>query len=394
MNTIYKNYLYVFLISTLIIFILVISTNRLIDPYSFFYEPTKQEFNFLKPYIPTTRAKALAILKIRPKTIILGSSRTESGVDPNHALWDLQPVFNAAFGGADIYDSFYFLKHANSTGELKKAVIMVDFFMFNAQRKMYKEENYEFLELIEKQSELFKFETLKYLISLQTIGDSFKTLMNKDLTNELNIDYGLRKVPQVTFPYSKFISTESAFYKVHYHNFKTQNSYQDNQKAFEWIIDFSIENNIDLSIGISPIHARLLEVLYVKGHQEEFENWKRNLIQILELKKGRNLQNKVNIYDFSGFNTYTSEAIPNKENKEDIQTNMEWYLEPSHYKKSLGNKIIERLLTEEDNSKNSFGIKLNKDNIEEHLVKIQNERELWKNKFPQYSKEIHSLKQH
>ena len=182
----------------------------------------------MKPYVPITRAKALAILKIRPKTIILGSSRTESGVDPNHALWDLQPVFNAAFGGADIYDSFYFLKHANSTGELKKAVIMVDFFMFNAQRKMYKEENYEFLELIEKQSELFKFETLKYLISLQTIGDSFKTLMNKDLTNELNVDYGLRKVPQVTFPYSKFISTESAFYKVHYHNFKTQNSYQDN----------------------------------------------------------------------------------------------------------------------------------------------------------------------
>ena len=315
-------------------------------------------------------------------------------MDPNHVLWDLQPVFNAAFGGADIYSSFYYLKHANSTGELKKAVIMVDFFMFNAQRKRYVKEDYAFLELIEKQSELFKLKTLKYLMSLQTIGDSFKTLMNKDLTNELNIYYGLRKVPQVTFPYSKFISTESAFYKVHYHNFKTQNSYQDNREAFEWIIDFAIENNIDLSIGISPIHARLLEVLYLKGHQEEFENWKRNMIQVVELKKGRNLQHKINIYDFSGFNTFTSEAIPNKENKEDLQTNMEWYLEPSHYKKRLGNEIIERLLTEEDSSKNSFGIKLSKDNIEEHLVKIQKERELWKNNFPQYSKEIYALKQH
>ena len=150
----------------------------------------------MKPYIPTKRAKALAILKIRPKTIILGSSRTELGMDPNHSFWDFQPVFNAAFGGADIYDSFYYLKHANSTGELKKAVIMVDFFMFNAQRKRYVEEDYEFLELIEKQSELFKLKTLKYLMSLQTIGDSFKTLMNKDLTNKLNIYYGLLKVPQ------------------------------------------------------------------------------------------------------------------------------------------------------------------------------------------------------
>ena len=88
MNTFYKNYLYVFLISTLIIFVLVISTNRVVDPYSYFYEPPKKEFNFLKPYIPTTRAKALAILKIRPKTIILGSSRTEQGMDPNHVLWD------------------------------------------------------------------------------------------------------------------------------------------------------------------------------------------------------------------------------------------------------------------------------------------------------------------
>ena len=73
---------------------------------------------------------------------------------------------------------------------------------------------------------------------------------------------------------------------------------------------------------------------------------------------------------------------------------MEWYLESSHYKRRLGNKIIERLLTEEDNSKNSFRIKLSKDNIEGHLVKIQNERELWKNNFPQYSKEIHSLKRY
>ena len=134
--------------------------------------------------------------------------------------------------------------------------------------------------------------------------------------------------------------------------------------------------------------------MYVKGYQEEFENWKRNLFQIIELKKERALQHKINIYDFSGFNTFTSEAIPNKENKEDLQTNMEWYLESSHYKRRLGNKIIERLLTEEDNSKNSFGIKLSKDNIERHLVKIQNERELWKNNFPQYSKEIYALKQH
>ncbi|MFL2705537.1 MAG: hypothetical protein ACJ0GU_04035 [Gammaproteobacteria bacterium] len=393
MNKVYKNYFYIVLISIATIFFLVVSINRLIDPYSYFHDANKKEFNFLKPYIPTTRAKALAIAEFKPKVLILGSSRTEQGIDPNNDAWKMHPVFNAAFGGADIFDSYHYLKFSHSSGQLKEVVLMVDFFMFNAERKKYDSKGYGYLENISQSADLLTISTFKYLLSLQTTIDSFKTKLNKVNKSRLIKDKGLLSVPQLTHPYSKFISTESAFYKVHYRDFKTKNDHQDNMQAFLWIIDFVRENDINLIVGISPIHARLLEVLYVKDYGNEFEEWKRNLLKMIEAKRVEGQKNNITLIDYSGFNYFTTEAIPGKDITQESQLDMKWYLEPSHYKLSLGNKVIDKFLSQKVSAIGSFGFKLNQKNIEGHLKKIKEERKKWKEKFPEYSKEIGLLSQ-
>ena len=153
------------------------------------------------------------------------------------------------------------------------------------------------------------------------------------------------------------------------------------------------ENDINLIVGISPIHARLLEVLYVKDYGNEFEEWKRNLLKMIEAKRVEGQKNNITLIDYSGFNYFTTEAIPGKDITQESQLDMKWYLEPSHYKLSLGNKVIDKFLSQKVSAIGSFGFKLNQKNIEGHLKKSKEERKKWKEKFPEYSKEIGLLSQ-
>jgi hypothetical protein len=73
----------------------------------------------------------------------------------------------------------------------------------------------------------------------------------------------------------------------------------------------------------------------------------------------------VEVWDFSGVAPETLEAIPAKG---DRQTRLTNYWEAGHFKKELGDLVIDRLLGKQSN----FGIKLNSGNIDNWLVEDRN----------------------
>ena len=70
---------------------------------------------------------------------------------------------------------------------------------------------------------------------------------------------------------------------------------------------------------------------------------------------------KVEVWDFSGVSPETLEAIPTRG---DRKTHLNYYWEAGHFKKELGNLVIDRLLGKQ----NDFGIKLDSGNIESWLA--------------------------
>ena len=84
------------------------------------------------------------------------------------------------------------------------------------------------------------------------------------------------------------------------------------------------------------------------------------------------------IWDFSNYNSYNAEPVPEKG---DLDTKMQWYWESSHYKKELGNLMLDRIFkythperTVDDN----FGVLITTGNIESHLAQIRTNREKWR----------------
>ena len=138
----HKKSFILFLGLTLSALLFTLAFNRLMDPQSYFSGPKIEGLNLYKPEIASERA----ILHSKPKVIILGSSRAEVGLDPLDPSWNHSSVFNLASGGANIFDSYHYLKHANQHSKIESVYLMVDFFMFNDSRKPYLKEDYGFLD--------------------------------------------------------------------------------------------------------------------------------------------------------------------------------------------------------------------------------------------------------
>jgi len=81
-----------------------VTVNVVVDPFGMYRILERSGFNAHKPAIQhrVRLAKAYEIRQIKPRGIILGTSRTHLGLRPSHDGWDptARPVYNLAFDGA------------------------------------------------------------------------------------------------------------------------------------------------------------------------------------------------------------------------------------------------------------------------------------------------------
>jgi len=107
-------YLYQWFLATALILIVVAAINLVVDPYGIFRLIDAPGFNSVKPAAPSRgpMVKAYQVQRVQPKTLILGNSRAELGLDPNHPAWPqtARPVFNAALPGTGTDTSLRFLR--------------------------------------------------------------------------------------------------------------------------------------------------------------------------------------------------------------------------------------------------------------------------------------------
>ena len=179
---------------------------------------------------------------------------------------------------------------------------------------------------------------------------------------ELNIDP--EKIPH------RFNRLIGHYVKERFAKYQLSAQFLDEVKK---IVDLSQKNQIKLILFISPSHATHWEAMKRKDKWSTFEGWKRELVKITP------------VFDFSGYNSITSESIHN---------NMENYTENSHYTPKVGNLILNRILSyKEEEVPEDFGILINSENIESHLEKIRQDREIWAKNSPNEVNLVKEIKQ-
>jgi hypothetical protein len=239
-----------------------------------------------------------------------------------------------------ILDSF------SRTLKNKKIVIGIDFFSF-AQRNSIRADVEESLYNPKTNALLY---TLKHLASLQTLT------------------YSLNKSNSANEPVSKHLTTgffdmskeEGYSYKIAYRR-TLADYYSDLYGSFcptsdlsffeKTIFELAGQGN-KIYIYFSPIHALMRGGIERLGLSESFYRWKKDINAIVKRVSQHDPEFVIELWDFATINEVTTESA-------NALSNLgQFYWEPSHYKPTVGSKIINVILN--DYQETNFGDRINK----------------------------------
>ncbi len=162
--------------SALLVILTTCLVNVVIDPYGILRFPTITGLNKFKPIQSQNLRlfKAVDVTRVKPKMVFLGSSRTDYGMNPSHSsLQNYQPVYNLALHGANMYEVRRYFEHALANEpDLKKAIINIDFFMFND----LKEDTPDFKESRLEKTGLTISDAFNYIFSIDGFIASVRTV--------------------------------------------------------------------------------------------------------------------------------------------------------------------------------------------------------------------------
>lgn len=349
--------------------------NFAVDPYGVLNSPSIPKFNKSKPEMITHERmfKAIEITRLKPQVILLGSSRTQWGLDPNNAVLSKTNLkaYNLGFSGANMYEVMRYFQHVlTNQPELKTVVIGLDFFMFRENNPPQA----DFLESRLDKKNITQQEFVNILFSFDAFSSSQKTLQknldlsypNYQISNGLFLIDNRKALPGSSKEFTKWI--KPAFQA--YQNYKIS---EESLKQFKDVIQVCQQKGINFKVFISPSHAIEGEAIQMVGSWPQFEQWKRELVKIAP------------VWDFSGYNSVTGEPIRNE---------MKNYIDNSHYRKEVGDVILNRLFNQKvETVPADFGILMTPDNIESHLAKIRANRAAWAKSNPDAVKLMQQLKQ-
>jgi hypothetical protein len=381
---------------------LTLAINLIVDPFARYDLVSLRGFNALRTQAGSHArlSKLATVCRDRPEAVAIGTSRVAIGIDPTHPGWGAMAghVYNLGMPGMGLQEVDLTLRHAvYAADRLKLALVGLDFLMFNATR-----------EALAPETEQITFDPERFVLSEKS--SCFGSFLH-DLDSWLgptgliqSIATIARQMPESERSDPKTITIWLSLYR--------RDGLMDNAKVFEdrarsggyralfgdggqeryyasvvWLpppdrsycfsrngidtfetfrgmIRFARKADIDLRLFIDPTHARMMLALQDAGLRPLYEEWRRRLVQILAEESRDSGRPAFPLWDFSGFNSVTTERIPPLG---DLTTPVKWFWEPSHYKKQTGDLILDRVLNHAGTAQDDFGIRLTPNNIDAYL---------------------------
>jgi hypothetical protein len=108
------------------------------------------------------------------------------------------------------------------------------------------------------------------------------------------------------------------------------------------ILDVAAESGSEVKLIIYPYHAQILALFEETGLWLTFEEWKNLLTREISAARKRHPSARFTLFDFSGYGSYNCERIPEKG---DRKMAAHWYWEAGHFKKELGDVVLESIFS-------------------------------------------------
>jgi hypothetical protein len=331
-----------------------IGLNVLVDPYRFFGMLLKPGFNELKPKPSILRDEVrlnLAILR-QPTVVIVGNSRVEAGFNPNNlTATDLRTQSQVlAVPGNTIANSIPSLIELGNKAPLQKVLIGLEIQDYLTARDTLQPA------LTATKLDRIVLPDLTRLrwrsaASIDTFKDSIKTLLiQRQEYPETLAASGFNP----SLDYIRHVS-EIGHHGLFSHALGSLKGKIDQAKKIKGfgifvpssprlseitlILALAKERQWDVELFFYPLHAEALALYEDNGLGELVVEWKNTIAKNVEIARKSGV--KVKLWDFSCLSEVTTEPIPAKS---DFQTKMKYYWESGHFKESVGDLIINRIL--------------------------------------------------
>ncbi|MDM5272539.1 hypothetical protein PGH07_10160 [Sulfurovum sp. zt1-1] len=351
-----KKWVLVFFLFSFSILLLIGGINYIVDPYST-RNTDLVNTKKVQAYQNERLIKIIKVGQIKPRSIILGTSRAEFGYDPGHDYF-VKPSYNMAIGGGSMYEIEHNLVWAIEQGRLEQVLLVIDYAMLTAMKQ----------KLVPEFDQLFTFQYIYgYLFSYSTLKRSIEILLGIDIDSSMYCEDG-----QMDDRFNQKLLTERGGHlavmnkdeSIYYQHTSKNYTYIDTGKNsfsdFEKFINLCYENNIKLDIVFGPSHIRQWEALdYYVGY-DRWLQWKKDIVRSVNTISKRYHQPPYRVIDFSVYHPLTAEEVPSDPTK-----NMKYHWEGSHYKKALGLIVLDRLTG--TSPYKDFGVALTINNIDQHL---------------------------
>jgi hypothetical protein len=379
-----RAFLAIWAVSLVGLALLVGALNLIVDPYEVFGVPRIAGISLLKPITKNHAmlAKTFQVARAHPVTVLIGSSPVHIGVDAAAQAWppDMRPVYNYGIPGAyETSTSLRTLQEAVATGTVKNAVVFLDF------QNFFSPENPDPVLLEADRRFRFRPDGMSnpdsrmqrandMFLSLETMGaliDSLTTIALQRRSNVLNL------APDGSGTEAEFI--DAARTDGMYDLFAQKDAFEAKRAAklarimAGWrgtlpdmdavvaIIAFARAHAIKLTLVIAPHHVDAVELYWRVGLWPRVEQLKTELTTLVAAQGDRT----VTLWDFLDYSSFNTEPIPPAG---DRRTPTSWFWEPTHFKKQLGEVMIQRMF---GGDAPQFGMELTPNNVAERNAGIK-----------------------
>ena len=352
----------------------VVLWNAIVDPYDVIGAPRIPGFNAFKPMAPkhTLLTKSYQVLRVRPVTVLAGSSLVNIGLDPDSAVWPaaMRPIYNFGIPASDIAGIYRSLQYAYATGHVKYAFVALEFetFLFPVDPAARDRDLPDGSSILPRLRDRFLS-----TVPFAALQDSVRTFLRQRDRPALDLapngaigEAGFIQLARSNGEHALFaksVAEERPRVNRAAAMLATSHGVIPNLNMVRDIIDFCETHGIALTLLIPPSHAALFDVFDDAGLWGMFEAWKSALAELA----AANAEWPVALWDFSGYDVYSTEPVPANGDR-GTATGSFW--DAVHFKRVIGEKILARMLTGEPSD---FGVQLRPENIAAHLAKERSE---------------------
>lgn len=340
------------------------SFNLVVDPYRAYRLLVSPELERFKNTAVTRRTKAEMMRHGDWDFVFLGSSRAEVGFDAEHPALRGRAVFNLGLSDTTLSEVEGALRYALRQRSVRTVLLLAEFELFRDDRRAgddfrHSPFNDGYAPVEYHGSNLF---------GMQATEHSVRALLDyADGREALHDRFG-----RMVFPLRGFETGHAALFRRallgrgSVLNFR----YAPNEvERFEHMVEACLERGVEIIAATAPVHALAIEAYERRGLWTAWQSWKRELTAAVERRNRAHAERApARLWDFAGFSTYSSEPVPR-----DAAASMRWYWEPTHFKKDLGDVLLERVFGDA-HADGDFGVPLTSDSVEALLARQRVER--------------------